>query len=133
VLRQNFVPILRLPLAFDEISPLTASTLFVKLGGRGIRDIEARDGSFTILAGPNGDEPQTFAIYSWDGHDQIAASDRPGGAEAKLICDLGFFGGSKPEGLAFYDQQNGAKRFILLFDNEEAPEASLITVRPGGE
>ena len=70
VLRENFVPIARVdPSGSDE-----PELLFVKLGGRGVRDIAATTDGFLILAGPNGDQDWSFELFHWDGRDMVTGS-----------------------------------------------------------
>jgi hypothetical protein len=124
VLRQNFVPILRIPQDLTKASLANSETLFVNLGGRGIRDIAPAPGGFVILAGPNGDEAQSFAVYFWNGQDQIGGSDRPASV-ADLKCDLGPSGASKPEGIAWLQDS----RFMLVYDGPAPLRAELLSVK----
>lgn len=116
VLRQNYVPVLRLNRELLPV-PSEPNPLFVKLGGRGIRDLTAApDGeNLYILAGPNGDEAQSFAIYFWDGKDQVGGADREVSKPDKR-CDLGTFDDVKPEGIAHLGSDAGEDRFLLIFD-----------------
>ena len=130
VLRQNYVPVLHLS---PELLPTPSgpSPLFVNLGGRGIRDLTAApdDENLYILAGPNGDETQTFAIYFWDGKDQVGGV---GGSKSKPEdnerCRLGTFDKVKPEGIAYLDSDASGDRFLLLFDGGKRPTAKILTL-----
>jgi hypothetical protein len=140
VLRQNYVPVLHLNRDLSPI-PSEPNPLFVRLGGRGIRDLTAildedkadgdeADGErLYILAGPNGDETQTFAIYFWDGKDQVGGV---GGSKSKPEdnerCRLGTFDKVKPEGIAYLDSDASGDRFLLLFDGGKRPTAKILTL-----
>ncbi len=128
VLRQNYVPILRIPQDLLQISQDNSELLFVDLGGRGVRDIASVPGGFFILAGPNGDEQQSFAIYFWDGKDQVGGHGHRV-SPPDLKCDLGTFGVSKPEGLAFLGASSAGVRFILVYDGPAPLRAELLTVK----
>ena len=74
VYQRGFVPVLTCTFA----NPVTAAdTLYLNLGGRGIRDLERVEGGFLVLAGPVSDVPVSFQLYFWDGTDCV-----PGGAAA---------------------------------------------------
>jgi hypothetical protein len=128
VLRENLVPVLRL--GFD-LQPIQSefNPLFVDLGGRGIRDLTAGpDGnSLYVLAGPNGDEKQSSAIYLWDGKDAVGGTDHPTNPAVKR-CDLGTYGSVKPEGIAYFDSGASGERVLLVFDGGNPPTAKLVTL-----
>jgi hypothetical protein len=67
VLRGNFVPVLAIQ--FDE--PSNYVLKFVRLAGRGIRDMVAVEDGFLILAGPIGDGDASYQLYLWDGQDCV--------------------------------------------------------------
>jgi hypothetical protein len=132
VLRQNYVPILHLDHDFNPIqSPDSGSPLlFVNLDGRGVRDMTKGPGNkIYILAGPNGNEDQSFAIYRWSGDDQIGGRDHaPKGLDE--LCELGHFNPSgKPEGIAYIDTVDGKERFLLVYDGDTL-QAELVTIEP---
>lgn len=130
VLRQNYVPVLKLSQDITRQSVEKSEILFVDLGGRGIRDIAPgpEGKGLVILAGPNGDEKQSFAIYFWDGQDQVKGK---GGKASKPDprCDLGFQGTdrqkSKPEGIAYVDTTAEGMRFLLVYDGKAPLKAEL--------
>jgi hypothetical protein len=133
VLRQNYVPVLKLSQTITREAVKRSKTLFVDLGGRGIRDIAPGKGgkNLVILAGPNGDEVQSFVIYFWDGRDQLVGK----GHNASLPdprCDLGIQGDdpqkSKPEGIAYVDTVAAGMRFLLVYDGKAPLKAELRTV-----
>jgi hypothetical protein len=58
----------------SELELELADTLYLPLGGRGIRgmsrlDDEGKD--FLVLAGPVGDAPVPYIVYQWNGEDGI--------------------------------------------------------------
>ncbi|MBU1210184.1 MAG: DUF3616 domain-containing protein [Alphaproteobacteria bacterium] len=126
VLRQNYVPVLRIGRKLDDDAIEDAELLFVNLGGRGIRGLAETPRGLAILAGPNGDEAQSFAIYFWDGRDQVGRRGSPGG-KALLRCSLGLHPDDKPESLTFIDDGPSGMRFLLVFDGA-ALKAELRTV-----
>jgi hypothetical protein len=141
VLRQNYVPVLRLSQNLTRESVEDGKLVYVNLHGRGIRDIAPgpKGKGLVILAGPNGDERQSFAIYFWDGRDQIADRDRPA-IEFDLRCDLGYFGNlaknnkdnapfHKPEGIAHVDTTDAGMRFLMVYDGPKPLKAELRTVK----
>jgi hypothetical protein len=131
VLRQNYVPVLRIRQDLTQDLLSKAEVLFVDLGGRGVRGMTLGPGGVFILAGPNGDEEQTFGIYFWDGHDQIGGVDRPR-SRAKLRCNLGTHGANgspKPEGIAYLDTKRAGMRFLLVYDGPAPLKAELRTLK----
>lgn len=129
VLRGNLVPILRIGHDLSRASARNSEVLFVELGGRGIRDMAPGPGGLYILAGPNGDEPQSFAVYLWNKSDQVAGPDRKAPA-SNLRCDLGTYdASSKPEGLAYVDRSGDDLRFVLIFDGDAPPKAQVLILR----
>jgi hypothetical protein len=133
VFRQNYVPILQLDHDFNPVlSPLSSSpVLFVDLGGRGVRDMTAGPGGkdLYILAGPNGNEDQGFAIYQWDGEDHIGGQGR-GTRKPIKRCELGHFKPSgKPEGIAYIGPGDGGERFLLIYDGDDL-QAQTVVLEP---
>lgn len=131
VLRQNYVPILRISQTLTASALTSSEILFVDLGGRGVRDLAPADNSILILAGPNGDEHQTFAIYLWDGLSDLGGDGRKG-KEPELLCDLGLNGyddrKSKPEGIALLDGTPDNLRILLVYDGKAPLRAEMRTV-----
>lgn len=136
VFRGNLTPVLKIPRPLSK-DLKGAELLFVNLGGRGVRGMTAGPGGeIFILAGPNGDEEQSFAIYAWDGKDQIADNGPP--PRARKICDLGIFpkcldernperGFPKPEGITYVDSTQNGPRFLLVFDGPPPLRAALVS------
>jgi hypothetical protein len=130
VLRHNYVPILHLDHNFAPVPSARSSSplLFVDLGGRGVRDMTAGPGGIYILAGPNGNEDQSFAIYFWDGKDQIGGDGHK--VKPDKRCDLGHFDPSgKPEGIAYIGGDRGEERFLLIYDGDTL-QAETVVLRP---
>jgi hypothetical protein len=137
VLRENYVPVLRLPTDLDQIAPTDRGddVLFVNLGGRGIRDLApgpSDKNALYVLAGPNGDEKQSFAVFRWDGKDQLGGDGhKPGSPE--LLCEIELPKdnpkGYKPEGLAYLDTRGGEMRFVLVYDGKAPLKAELLTLK----
>jgi hypothetical protein len=139
VLRENYVPVLRLPTDIDQIEPDEDGNdaVFVNLGGRGIRDLAPGpddDKALYIVAGPNGDEKQSFAVYRWDGKDQLGGGGQSPGSP-DLLCEIKLPKenpkGYKPEGMAYLDTQVGTKRFVLVYDGKAPLMAELLAIATG--
>ncbi|MTD92734.1 DUF3616 domain-containing protein [Hyphomicrobium sp. xq] len=132
VLRENFVPVLRLSKDLDRENVMNAKVLFVTLDGRGIRDLAPADNGLYVLAGPNGDEEQSFRIYAWNTRTQVAGNGEEAGS-AERLCDLGYHPKnkllSKPEGLTLLSRNGDELRFLVVFDGKKRPTAEIWDVR----
>jgi hypothetical protein len=136
VLRENYVPVMRLSPDLTQIPANKADIIFLNLGGRGIRDLapgpEEADGLY-VLAGPNGDEGQNFAIYHWDGKDQVGGDgEEPDLRKPICLIDLDAQDQqqkSKPEGIAYLDTQGDQRRFVLLYDGDAPLRAKILSVK----
>jgi Protein of unknown function (DUF3616) len=115
VLRDNLVPVLRMSLSDEEESEL----LFVKLGGRGIRDMVAVSDGFVIVGGPAGDQEMPFEIYHWDGKDMVVGHDRPAGGTITPLCALPSEDDGKPEGIAIVSRSGNAMEAIIVYDGNK--------------
>jgi hypothetical protein len=115
VLRDNFVPVLRMNISNEQESDL----LFVKLGGRGIRDMIAVSDGFIIIGGPAGDQEIPFEIYHWDGKDMTVGHDRPGGGTITPLCDLPSEDDGKPEGITIVSRSGDALEAIIVYDGNK--------------
>jgi hypothetical protein len=113
VLRENFVPIARIDPSGNDDPEL----LFVKLGGRGVRDMAATTDGFLILAGPNGDQEWSFELYHWDGRDMVTGTDRPQGGAVRHLCSIPHDPDGNPEGLAIVSRSAAAAEVILVYDS----------------
>jgi phosphohistidine phosphatase SixA len=111
VLRGGWVPVLSC--AWDNPAG-TAEVRYVRLDGRGIRDLTAVDGGFLILAGPVGDGDFTYRVYFWDGADQLpAGEDAPG---PQRLGEFSGLGEGKPEGLVLLTEEDKTYEILLLCD-----------------
>ena len=132
VLRGNFVPILE----FEFSNPVASKrVLYVKLQGRGVRDMVAVKEGFLILAGPVGDGAQSYQIYLWNGEDVVCGKDRPDAA--KNIVLLGEVpnipAGAKPEGITVMNQADSAYTVLMAFDGLENGGLRRYSVTRHGE
>jgi hypothetical protein len=113
VLRENFVPIARIDPAGNDDPELS----FVKLGGRGVRDMAATTDGFLILAGPNGDQDWSFELFHWDGRDMVTGTDRPQGGTVRHLCTIPHDPDGNPEGLAIVSRSATSADVILVYDS----------------
>lgn len=67
VLRGNLTPILKLTLDPNVFKVSKSKLLLVNLQGLGIRDMQAINDTFMLLAGPVNETPKRFALYDWSG------------------------------------------------------------------
>ncbi|QDU94115.1 hypothetical protein Pla8534_19010 [Lignipirellula cremea] len=113
VLREGYVPIL----VFDFDKPQKAKTVYVKLGGRGIRDLVRVSDGFLIIGGPVGGEPVTFEIYHWDGEDCMAGSDNLSPKDPKSLGVIPLPNDqSKAEGIAVVSETDTHYDVLIVFD-----------------
>lgn len=124
VLRENYVPILRIPLdslqpAFEsdsfDVKSLPAKLLFLDLDGRGVRDLVALRSGFLVLAGPPNDAPGEYVLYYWTGEDGIAGTDRPSGV-VREIATIEAPPDSAAEGLALLASDDECHDLLIVFD-----------------
>lgn len=115
VFRDNYVPALRL--RWEE--PDKYELLYVRLGGRGIRDLAAVSDGFLILAGPVGDGTDSYQIYHWDGKDTVPGDDR----KPEDIGSLRLLGEITPpdkdckaEGLAVLEEGQDSWQLVIAYD-----------------
>ncbi|GAA4430528.1 DUF3616 domain-containing protein [Bremerella cremea] len=124
ILREGWVPILKLD--FDK--PEKAKTLFVQLGGRGVRDLLQTAEGLLILAGPMRDEPLAYAVYFWNGNDAIAGHDRRADDVPILLGEVPLpHVGAKPEGLGLVEEGVGYFDVVLVCDS--SPNGSPTVFR----
>ena len=118
VLREGFVPVMRL--TFDDPAG-TAGLRYVRLGGRGIRDLVRVSDGFLVLAGPPGDGPGGYRIHHWDGRDMVPGrkrgGDKPG--RCRLLAELALSGEAKAEGLALLEETKRYYELVVVFDGIE--------------
>ncbi|MGR0480494.1 MAG: DUF3616 domain-containing protein [Candidatus Electronema sp. V4] len=115
VFRDNYVPVLRL--RWEE--PEKYELLYVRLGGRGIRDLAAVSDGFLILAGPVGDGADSYQVYHWNGKDTVPGKDR----RPEDIGSLRLLGeiappdeNSKAEGLTVLEEQHDSWQLVIAYD-----------------
>jgi len=118
VFRDNYVPVLKFK--FDQHEK-SASLIFVKLDGGGIRDMASVQDGFLIVSGPVGDAPGPYQVYHWNGLDMVPGKDR---ADTKgYINKLGNIEVSKgkAEGILALEVERGSDddcqyKFMIIFD-----------------
>lgn len=110
VLRENYVPVLKTRFAMGAPHEI----LFVNLGGRGVRDIAAVKDGFLVLAGPSGDGPGSFQIYSWDGNDCLNGAVPEG--RCQLLAEVPTNDKGKPEGIAVTAEDGSGYDLVLVCD-----------------
>jgi hypothetical protein len=116
-------------------------TRYLDLDGRGIRgmstiddrDLRNRiDGDVLVLAGPVGDAPTGWVIYSWDGKDSIPGLGR-GAADdhVKALCRIPppkKFPLAKAEGVAVLPSKDEDKiGFMIVYDSAEDGAPTVFT------
>lgn len=111
VLRGAWVPVLSCTWA-DPVG--TAAVRYVRLGGRGIRDLAAVDDGFLVLAGPVGDGDITYRLYFWDGADHLSPGED--GPNPELLGEFSNLGAGKPEGLAVLGTSGRTYDVLLVCD-----------------
>jgi len=101
-------------------------TLYLPLGGRGIRGLSRLDDDgkdFLVLAGPVGDAPVSYMIYQWNGKDGIPEIDDLDAAESlRPLCGIpqpAGATGAKAEGIHVLKQDNGKVHFVIVYDSAE--------------
>jgi hypothetical protein len=117
VLRENWVPVM--VTEFDD--PIEQAELrFVNLGGLGIRDIVALDDKlFLLIAGPMGDGPGGYHIYSWNGLDCIPGKNGAKGA-VRHLGQIPTDRDAKAEGIALLpNDRDDSLRILIVFDGPE--------------
>jgi hypothetical protein len=128
VLRGNYVPIIKL--RFDAPDVSDKDIVYVKLGGRGIRDLARVSDGFLILAGPVGGGSASYQLYHWDGRDMVPGGgprpEPPGtltllGAIAHPPC-------GNPEGISV--QREGPKSYdlVVVFDGDAKDTAHRFKI-----
>ena len=120
VLRGNYVPVM--VIQFDNVEDYEIR--FVQLDGNGIREIEAVEGGFLIIAGPVGDAPGPYKLYFWDGTDMVYGTDSYPPMPPALIHleDIespigpdGEYG--KAEGITILEETATAYKALIIYDS----------------
>lgn len=127
VLRGNYVPVMVL----DFDSPKDYELKFVNLGGRGIRDIAAVKDGLLIIAGPVGEDSETYELCFWNDKDCI-----PGvGGKEGAVSVLGDFlprPGAKAEGLNVLDEDERRYTILVVYDGADRGGATkFLVTKPG--
>ena len=114
----------RSPVLADELVPVLVTTFdrpeagelrFVRLGGRGVRDLAAVQGGFLILAGPAvGGTGGEFYLYFWDGSDCAPGANPAGTCEP--LCEVPHGEKQSPEGLAVVTEGPTAYELLIVWD-----------------
>jgi hypothetical protein len=122
VLRGNYAPVMVL----DFDAPDDYELRFVKLGGRGIRDIAAVKDGFLLIAGPVGDGDSSFLLCYWNGKDCLEGTDGKGG-KVKVLGRLPSKPG-KPEGLAVIKETDAQCSLMLVSDGVKDGGPTMLTI-----
>ena len=132
VFRGNYVPVLKV--RFDRPQVSSKDVVFVKLDGRGIRDLARVSDGFLILAGPVGDGSATYQLYHWDGEDMVPG-DGPRPAPPGKLRLLGVLDHppcASPEGVSVQREDSSSYDIIVVFDGAgpDVARRYKIAVRP---
>ena len=127
VLQRGFVPVLSCRFA----SPIAATeSLYLNLGGRGVRDLDRVDDGFLVLAGPVGDVPASFPVYLWDGGDCLPGGGQPTGAgRLALLGEIPTPEGGKAEGLVVESESAHDYTALILYDGLADGGATRFRIR----
>lgn len=110
VLRLDYVPIM--VTTYD--APSEYELRFVKLDGRGIRDIVKVDKGFLILAGPVADLG-SFQIYHWNGKDALEGKGGKGG-RVELLGEIPTPPEGKAEGITLISEMGSDYTVLIIYD-----------------
>lgn len=124
VLRDGYVPILE----FEFDKPHKANTLYVNLGGRGIRDIVRVKKGFLLIGGPVGDAPVSYGLYFWDGRDGVPGTDVPNVEPLKWLGEIPLPKGSKAEGVTVLEESDSQYEVLIVYDSAENGAATRFRV-----
>jgi len=114
VLRDGYVPVMVL----DFDSPEQNELLFVRLGGRGIRDITRVKDGFLIIAGSVGDGTASYQLYHWDGGDMVPGKKRGGHdlGVVTLLSEIEPPVGGKAEGVTVISESDDGYHLLVAYD-----------------
>ena len=117
VFRDGYVPVMVLD--FDR--PKKNELLFVRLGGRGIRDITRVEDGFLIIAGAVGDGPASYQLYHWDGSDMVPGKKRKGQdlGVVRLLAEIDPPASGKAEGVTVITETDSGYHLLIAFDGVE--------------
>ena len=138
VLRGGYVPVM--VITFERKfrqKDLEYEVRYLELGGRGVRGLTRAGDEILVLAGPVGDGPGSYRVYSWNGRDCVPGRDAPEArANALARCDVPLPSpGAKAEGIAFLGRENGLDRFAIVYDSASDGQPTVFTcpaARRGG-
>lgn len=117
-------PVLRfgfaIVVAFKPETPQENKLLYLRLDGRGIRDLARVHDGFLVIAGPTGDSTQSCQLYHWDGNSELpgarGATEPPPGLTTLLgnIPPAPGAPNAEPEGIVVLKDEPGAPYEILI-------------------
>ncbi|GJL66083.1 MAG: hypothetical protein NPIRA05_10540 [Nitrospirales bacterium] len=120
VLRHGLTPVVVFPRKQVVTPPqkITHTDVrYVKLDGRGIRDITRVEGGFLVIAGPVGNAPVSYNLYFWNGHDCLPgkrASEDPPRGEVVMLGTIPTPGNSKAEAILLLNEQHDNEFYEIL-------------------
>jgi len=114
VLRDGYVPVMIL----DFGDPDNSDLVYVRLGGRGIRDITRVEDGFLIIGGPVGDSPVSYQLFHWDGNDMVPGKGRDGQKLGKILelAEIEPPTGGKAEGVTVMSESEDTYQLLLAYD-----------------
>lgn len=123
VFRGNYVPIM--VTTFDKAHEYKIH--FVKMGGRGVRDITKVKDGFLIIGGPVGDGDSSYQLYFWDGSNSIEGNDKE---ISTTMHSLGTIPtkGAKAEGITVLNETETTYEVIVVFDSLDNGKPTLFKV-----
>jgi hypothetical protein len=124
VLRGNLVPVVTFK--FDR--PEDYQLRFVRLGGRGIRDLVAVENGFLVLAGPVGDGDGSYRLYFWNGQDCVPGEEESAG-ELTTLGDLAAEPGKKPDGITIMSESPAEWRLLVVHDGDPLASEWIVPKR----
>jgi hypothetical protein len=127
VLRENWVPVMVTQFENPADHP---KLLYVNLGGLGIRDMVAvGDDQFLIIAGPMGDGPGGYHLYSWNGKDCVPGKNGAKGV-VRNLGEIPTDTGAKAEGITLLSSdQDDPLRLLIVFDGPERGDPISLMLR----
>jgi len=126
VLRENWVPVM--VTEFDDPTE-KAELRFVNLGGLGIRDIVSVNEKFLLIAGPVGDGPGGYHLYSWNGLDCVPGKN---GAKGKVqyLGQIPTGSDAKAEGITVLsDNEEQLLQLLVVFDGPQRGTPVMFNLR----
>lgn len=126
LLRDNWSPILSFRFEPGQIKK--ADTLFVKLGGLGVRDMAAVKDGFLIVAGPVGSGPGGSHLYLWNGRDCMPGVDPQAQPEGRCehLAEIPCPRGGKAEGLLPLEEAADHLDLLIVYDGVPGGGATVF-------